>query len=197
MTIMTNRNEIANQSIFPIAINMMNDKHSFIGNIAVVTLLIKYFPGVLPIATRHLGFKRFSIPVFYKTFSRTINTSILSLLKPRVSNKKIYRTFNAYSFYLNRFFPRNFKVTLNCFHGINGRCAFPRAISLRLSGMFFANKINFAKFTNICNYWFASIYATTFMTTSYMPRFMASIYDKLTATNRTNFSNFFHTRIVS
>ncbi len=148
MTIMTHRNEIANQSIFSIAINMMNDKHSFIGNIAVVTLLIKHFPGVLPIATRHLFIKRLTVPIS--------NATRLTAISATTRPCKFIRN-NIKSFITSQ--TNTFDLIRSRFRTANTRTKI-----LRFSWMLFRNKLFCAISACVGNNRLFSKDATTFMT---------------------------------
>ncbi len=181
MTIMTHRNEIANQSIFSIAINMMNDKHSFIGNIAVVTLLIKHFPGVLPIATRHLFIKRLTVPIS--------NATRLTAISATTRPCKFIRN-NIKSFITSQ--TNTFDLIRSRFRTANTRTKI-----LRFSWMLFRNKLFCAISACVGNNRLFSKDATTFMTACNMARFMTFVYTKLNRANRTNFNYFIHGGILS
>lgn len=181
MAIMTNRNKITNQPVFPIPVNMVNNKYSFISYIAVITSFIKNFPCILSIATRHLFIKRFRIPVSNPTRLAAISTTA----RPR----KLIRN-NIKNIVASQ------ADTLN-FIRSRLRAAQTRAKCLRLRRMFFRNKLYGALGARISYYRFLSKNATAFLPTSYIAGFMTFIYAKLQRANRAAFSYFIHGGILS
>jgi hypothetical protein len=181
MTVVTNRNEIANQSVFPVSINMMDYKDSFILNIAVIASFIKYLPSILPITSWHLFLKRFRVPIFKSTSLATISSTTGLIEKGRNYIEYLF-TIKTLSFNLS---GSRFKATNT------------RTKVLRLSRVFPRNKFFITLKARICNNWFFAKNATTFMATCNMARFVTFRYCKLTRTDRANFGYFFHRGILS
>jgi hypothetical protein len=179
MTIMTHRNKIGNQSVFPIAVYMMNYKKSFISNVAVIASLIKYIQGSFPVASWHLLGVRLNIPMLKPARVSTISSRSGSVgsAQPRRSNMKRFITRKADAF---NFIRARLGITDS------------RAKSLCFS---FNNKLIFAM--KACFLWFGllSKNSPAFITTSNVS-VLRYKYSEFYATYRTYFNFSFHKRII-
>ncbi len=181
VTVMTNRDKIANQAIFPVPINMVDNKYAFILKITVITFFIENFPGVLSVATRHLANERFIIPIGQATRLTAIcpTTRFFEDIRDHIKHF-ITRQTRAFNFISSRF-------------GITSS----GTKTLWLSGMFFRNKLFITIKTAISDNRFLSKNTTTFMATGGMARIMRFAYTKFCKTNWTGFDYFIHGSILS
>ena len=183
MTIMTDWNKVRYQTIFPVSINMMHDKHPFIFISTVVTFFIINFPRVLSITTRHLSINRFFIPIFK---SACIFTKFCaSFMFCNYIWLNIKNTFAFFACSFNFIFSFRLCGTKS------------RAIILRFFRGFFRNKFNFTCFASVCNGWLSFKNSTTCITARIISFFMLLINNEVFIADGAYFINHFHKGIIS
>jgi hypothetical protein len=159
----------------------MNNKHSFVNHIAIITFLFEDFPRVLPITTRHLSIKRLIIPMFEATR--------LTAISPATSPEHLVWN-DAKDFIASQ------TNALNLIRpGL--RAANARTKFLGTLGVFFGNELLVTLKASIRDNRLCSKNCSTFMSASYVARFMTFVYNKLIGTNRASFRYFSHGDILS
>lgn len=180
MTIMANGNKVRQCPVFPISVDVMNNKNPFVLYSAIIAFLFKVLPGVPSVRTGELLFSGHFIPGIKPTLIAAIGSSS-GFGKNIRNNKKNRFAILASPFYFFR--PRFSRTSFG-------------AKILWFFRVFFRNKINSTIFAFIIYNRLFSVFATTFITTGNISILMACIYYKVIKTNRAIFSNLLHRSIL-
>lgn len=184
MAVVANGDKICDQTIFSVPVNMVDNNNSMIKISAVITFFLIHFPGVSQVASRFLGFKRFSMPMSILTHLATIFLS---------SEEFVVRNRN----YFLAFFARHIRVLFLFLSNSNNMRTFSRAMILWFCRALFRNKFNSTFLADIYHPRLLTVYSPTFVATSCVPILMGMINFKVIRANRAYFCNFLHRRIIT